>query len=239
VSLAIFDLDNTLIAGDSDYLWGQFLVDNGVVDRDAYEEANAQFYEDYKNGSLDIVEFLEFALRPLAAHDPARLHRWREAFVATKILPILLPAARALIEKHRAMGDIPLIITATNGFVTAPIAAAYGIEHLIATLPEFTDGRYTGRFVGTPCFRDGKVARLEEWLAAQHYDLAGSWFYSDSHNDLPLLSRVAHPVAVDPDDTLALHAREKGWPIISLRGGDCPEEHRARVENRPQPFRIK
>jgi HAD superfamily hydrolase (TIGR01490 family) len=239
VSLAIFDLDNTLIAGDSDYLWGQFLVDSGVVDRAFYEAANARFYEDYKSGYLDIVEFLEFALSPLAAHNPATLYRWREAFVEAKILPILLPAARALIEKHRTMGDIPLIITATNGFVTEPIAKLYGIEHLIATMPEFADGRYTGRFVGTPCFRDGKVARLEEWLAEQHHDLSGSWFYSDSHNDLPLLSRVTHPVAVDPDDTLALHAKEKGWPIITLREGDCPEAHRARIENRPHPFRIK
>jgi HAD superfamily hydrolase (TIGR01490 family) len=239
VSLAIFDLDNTLIAGDSDYLWGQFLVDSGIVDHDAYEEANTRFYEDYRNGCLDIVEFLEFALSPLAAHDPETLYRWRAEFIETKIQPILLPAAQALIDKHRAMGDVPLIITATNGFVTEPIAELYGIEHLIATTPEFVNGRFTGRFEGIPCFRDGKVARLEEWLAEQDRDFAGSWFYSDSHNDLPLLSRVAHPVAVDPDDSLALYAQEKGWPIISLRDGECPEVHRARIENRPQPFRIK
>jgi HAD superfamily hydrolase (TIGR01490 family) len=239
VSLAIFDLDNTLLAGDSDYLWGQFLVENGIVDRIHYEEANARFYEDYKNGSLDIVQFLEFALRPLAENAPDALHRWREAFIEAKILPILLPAARALVEKHRAVGDIPLIITATNRFVTEPIARLYGIEHLIATTPEFKDGRYTGRFLGTPCFRDGKVARLEEWLAEQGCDLAGSWFYSDSHNDLPLLSRVTHPVAVDPDETLASHAEGKGWPIISLRDGDCPAGHLIRVEKRSQPFRIK
>jgi HAD superfamily hydrolase (TIGR01490 family) len=235
VSLAIFDLDNTLIAGDSDYLWGQFLVDQGIVDRDAYENANARFYEEYKSGCLDIVEFLTFALSPLAAHPPERLYRWRETFIDVGIRPILLPAAQALIDKHRAIGDLPLIITATNGFVTTPIAALYGIEHLIATMPEFADGRYTGRFVGTPCFREGKVARLEEWLAKHHFDLAGSWFYSDSHNDLPLLSRVAHPVAVDPDDTLAQHATENGWPVISLREAD----HQARVENCTQAFRIK
>ena len=145
MSLAIFDLDNTLIAGDSDYLWGQFLVDQGIVDRDAYENANARFYEEYKSGCLDIVEFLTFALSPLAAHPPERLYRWRETFIDVGIRPILLPAAQALIDKHRAIGDLPLIITATNGFVTTPIAALYGIEHLIATMPEFADGRYTGR----------------------------------------------------------------------------------------------
>ncbi|BBL74813.1 HAD family hydrolase [Methylomagnum ishizawai] len=218
MSLAIFDLDNTLIAGDSDYLWGQFLVERGIVDAQEYETANARFYEDYKQGCLDIARFLEFALAPLARHEPATLYRWREEFVAAKIGPILLPAARALIEKHRAAGDLPVIVTATNRFVTEPIARLYGIEHLIATTPEFRDGRYTGRFEGTPCFQEGKVARLAEWLAETGRDLAGSWFYSDSHNDLPLLERVEHPVAVDPDPSLARHARERGWPVIGLRG---------------------
>ncbi len=225
MSLAIFDLDNTLIAGDSDYLWGRFLVENGIVDPVHYEEANARFYEDYKNGSLDIARFLEFALAPLSQHEPEKLYRWRENFIETKILPILLPAARELIEKHRRAGDIPIIITATNRFVTEPIARLYGIEYLIATTPEFREGRYTGRFLGIPCFRDGKVARLDEWLAEQALNLAGSWFYSDSHNDLPLLRKVDHAVAVDPDETLARHAREQGWPIISLRGGDSPGAH--------------
>lgn len=218
MSLAIFDLDNTLIAGDSDYLWGQFLGENGIVDPDQYEAANAQFYEDYKAGCLDIVQFLEFALAPLAANDPADLYRWRQAFVESKIHPLLLPKAQALIDQHRRAGDLPLIITATNRFVTEPIAQLYGIEHLIATAPEFSAGRYTGRFVGTPCFREGKVARLDEWLAEQGRSLADSWFYSDSHNDLPLLSKVAHPVAVDPDDALRTHAEARGWPVISLRG---------------------
>ncbi|MGZ8244181.1 histidinol-phosphatase [Methylomagnum sp.] len=230
MSLAIFDLDNTLLAGDSDYLWGQFLVESGIVDRDYYERSNARFYEDYKNGCLDIVQFLEFALGPLAAHDAETLYRWRAAFVETKILPILLPAARALVERHRALGDTLLIITATNRFVTEPIAKLYGIGHLIATAPEFVAGRYTGRFVGTPCFREGKVTRLEEWLAEQGEDLSGGWFYSDSHNDLPLLSRVSHPVAVDPDETLARHAEAQGWPVISLRDGECPADHLARLE---------
>jgi HAD superfamily hydrolase (TIGR01490 family) len=233
VSLAIFDLDNTLLAGDSDYLWGQFLVEHGVVDSTHYEEANTRFYKDYRNGCLDIVQFLEFALTPLARFEADTLYRWREAFITQKILPIVLPAAHSLVETHRQVGNVPVIITATNGFVTEPIAKLYGIEHLIATTPEIKDGRYTGRFVGTPCFRNGKVARLEEWLATQRYDLAGSWFYSDSLNDLPLLSRVTHPVAVDPDDTLARHAKGKGWPIISLRGDGCPSWHLAQVENWP------
>jgi len=218
VSLAIFDLDNTLIAGDSDYLWGQFLVERGIVDAQEYETANARFYEDYKQGCLDIARFLAFALAPLARHEPSALYRWREEFVEAKIGPILLPAARALVEKHRAAGDLPMIVTATNRFVTEPIARLYGIEHLIATTPEFRDGRYTGRFEGTPCFQAGKVARLEEWLAETGRDWAGSWFYSDSHNDLPLLERVEHPVAVDPDPNLARHAQERGWPVIGLRG---------------------
>lgn len=239
MSLAIFDLDNTLIAGDSDYLWGQYLVDNGIVDRIVYEETNARFYEDYKNGTLDIVRFLEFALGPLAEHEPETLYRWRTAFIEEKIRPILLPIARTLIEQHRTVGNVPIIITATNRFVTEPIAELYGIEHLIATAPEFKDGRYTGRFVGTPCFRDGKVTRLDEWLVENDHDPADSWFYSDSHNDLPLLSRVGRPVAVDPDPTLARHAEEKGWPIISLRDGECPDGHLALLDNPAQPFRIK
>ena len=218
MSLAIFDLDNTLLAGDSDYLWGQFLVDQGIVDRDFYEQANARFYQQYREGNLDIAQFLQFALKPLADNEPAALYAWRERFIEEKIKPILLPAAYELIEKHRKAGDILIVITATNQFVTEPIVRFYGIEHLIATLPEFRDGRYTGQFVGAPCFREGKVERLNSWLSANDHSLEDSWFYSDSHNDLPLLSRVANPVAVDPDQTLAGIAQEKGWPIISLRG---------------------
>ena len=178
-------------------------------------------------------------MRPLAENDPNVLFRWRERFVEEKIRPILLSAASALIEQHRISGDTLLIITATNRFVTEPIARLYGIEHLIATTPEFEDGRFTGRYVGTPCFRDGKVARLEEWLVEHSQSLAGSWFYSDSHNDLPLLSRVAHPVAVDPDDALSRYAERKGWPVLSLRNENGSGTHLARVQNRHQPLRIK
>ncbi len=229
MTLAIFDLDNTLIAGDSDYLWGQFLVDRGIVDRDHYEAANARFYEDYKAGKLDIGEFLAFALKPLSEHPTDQLHRWRSAFVHEKIEPILLPAARELIARHRAAGDTLLIVTATNRFVTEPIAVLYGIEHLIATAPEFSDGHYTGRYEGTPCFQAGKVTRLQEWLAGNRHDLRGSWFYSDSHNDLPLLEQVEHPVAVDPDAILEREAESRGWSVISLRDGSCPDHHLTRV----------
>lgn len=217
MSLAIFDLDNTLIAGDSDHLWGEFLVEQGVVDGTVYREANDHFYELYKTGRLDIREFLEFSLAPLAAHPLATLLQWRRQFVERKIKPIMLPAARQLVERHRAANDDVLVITATNEFVTAPIVELYGIENLLATTPELADGSYTGAYVGVPCFREGKVTRLEQWLAKNGKDLIGSWFYSDSHNDIPLLSQVANPVAVDPDETLRTWAHTRKIPVISLR----------------------
>jgi len=217
LALAIFDLDNTLLGGDSDYLWGLFLAEQGIVDGAEYERANARFYADYRAGRLDIYAFLRFALAPLRDNAPEDLLRWRAQFLHEKIAPIILPAARTLIERHRAAADTLLIITATNAFVTAPIAEALGVPHLIATVPEQVDGRYTGGVAGTPAFQEGKVVRLHEWLSASGADLAGSSFYSDSHNDLPLLERVDHPVAVDPDEPLERHARARGWPVISLR----------------------
>lgn len=225
MSLAIFDLDNTLIADDSDYLWGQFLVDQGVVDKDQYEHANAKFYEDYKQGTLDIVEFLSFSLKPLADNLPEQLYQWREQFVRDIITPILLKPAQELIAKHRDRGDTLMVITATNRFVTEPIVNLYGIDHLLATTPEFIEGRYTGRFTGIPCFQHGKVKLLKEWLMTSTETLQDSWFYSDSHNDLPLLELATHPVAVDPDEKLAHFAKEAGWPIISLRKEECPKHH--------------
>lgn len=215
--LAIFDLDNTLLAGDSDYLWGEFLVEKGIVDGEAYRSANERFYEQYRAGKLDIAEFLHFALKPLSQNNPEDLFAWRTQFVEEKIKPITLPSARQVIEKHRAAGDILLVITATNRFVTEPIVKLYGIDHLIATTPEFREGRYTGEFEGIPCFQAGKVIRLDEWIAEHDYGLADSWFYSDSHNDLPLLEKVSNPVAVDPDETLRGIAQARGWPVISLR----------------------
>ena len=217
MSLAVFDLDNTLLGGDSDYLWGQFLVEQGLVDSEHYERENQQFYAAYEAGTLDIDEYQGFMLRPLTGRPLAELQAWRERFMAEKIQPILLPKAVELLNQHRAAGDRLVIITATNRFITAPIAERLGVAHLLATEPELVDGRYTGRTVGIPCFQQGKVQRLNQWLADQGLDLSDSWFYSDSHNDLPLLNRVTRPVAVDPDPTLAAHAREQGWPIISLR----------------------
>ncbi|QKT04416.1 HAD-IB family hydrolase [Ectothiorhodospiraceae bacterium 2226] len=217
MALAIFDLDNTLLAGDSDYLWGRFLVARGLVDGEHYERENQRFYDAYKAGTLDIHEFLRFSLAPLAAHDPAALHGWHAEFMAEHIRPIIAPGTRALLQRHREAGDELLIITATNRFVTEPIARELGITHLLATDPECREGRYTGAVSGTPCFREGKVQRLQAWLAQHGRALDGAWFYSDSHNDLPLLEAVAHPVAVDPDPVLAREARERGWPIISLR----------------------
>ncbi len=218
MSLAIFDLDNTLIANDSDYLWGQFLVDQGIVDKAYYEAANEKFYEDYKQGKLDIVEFLHFSLKPLADNDSAQLYQWREQFIQEIIQPITLPAAKTLIEQHRQQGDTLLIITATNRFVTEPIAKLYGIPNLLATTPEKIDQQYTGKFTGIPCFQAGKVAYLNQWLSSHPEEtLSGSWFYTDSHNDLPLLQKVDNPVAVDPDAILQHYAQEHGWSIISLR----------------------
>lgn len=217
--LALFDLDNTLLGGDSDYLWGRFLVEQGIVDGELYEQQNQYFYDQYKAGTLDIQAFLAFSLRPLAEHPPARLYAWREQFLTRLIDPIVLPDARSLVERHRGQGDTPVIITATNRFVTAPIAERFGITHLIATEVEMDGERYTGRSTGTPCFQHGKVQRLRQWLDEHQVDLDDSWFYSDSHNDLPLLEQVSHPVAVDPDDKLAQQARTRGWPVISLRQG--------------------
>ena len=217
MTLAIFDLDNTLIADDSDYLWGKFLVDQGIVDRLVYDKINAKFYEDYQNGTLDMMAFLRFALVPLAAHPIEQLHNWRQDFINSIIKPLLLDRAKALIEKHRAQGDTLLVITATNSFITAPIVALYGIEHLIATTPEMIDGKYTGNVNGVPCFQEGKVTRLNEWLTLNNEKLEGSYFYSDSHNDLPLLKLVDFPVAVDPDEKLRDFADTQKWEIISLR----------------------
>lgn len=216
MTLAIFDLDNTLLRGDSDHAWGQFLVDKEVVDGATYREANERFYAEYQAGTLDIHKFLEFALRPLARHDRETLDAWHGEFMESRIRAMITPAARALVARHRAQGHTPLIITATNRFVTGPIAREFGIDHLLATEPEECNGRFTGHVAGIPCYREGKVERLREWLAGHGDTLADSWFYSDSHNDLPLLQRVTHPVAVNPDPALRREAESRGWQILSL-----------------------
>lgn len=217
MTLAIFDLDNTLLAGDSDHLWGQYLVDNQLVDGETYQRENERFYTDYREGKLDILEFLAFALKPLSEHSLEELYSWRYDYIEKQIRPIINQAAYDLVDRHRNAGDALLIITATNRFVTEPIAKLFGIDNLLATDPEQNESGYTGKVSGTPCYRQGKVERLEAWLKETGSDLAGSWFYSDSHNDLPLLGKVDNPVAVDPDETLRKTAEDKGWPIISLR----------------------
>ncbi len=217
MKLAIFDLDNTLLNGDSDYLWGQFLVDQGHINPAKFERDNQRFYQDYQDGRLDIEAYLQFALRPLAQNDMETLLTWHAQFMDEYILPIVLPKGRALIENHRRQGDYPLIITATNAFITAPIGRYLGVETTLATQPELIADQYTGKYIGTPTFREGKVKRLYEWLDETGHTLEGAAFYSDSHNDLPLLEHVSRPIAVDPDDKLREIAQARGWDIISLR----------------------
>jgi HAD superfamily hydrolase (TIGR01490 family) len=218
VKLVLFDLDNTLLSGDSDFEWAQFLIGKDVLDREVYEARNLEFFEAYKAGTLDIHEFLDFQLKPLARHSRAQLDEWHTEFMDERILPIISQKARDLVDSHE--DDARAVVTATNSFVTWPIAREFGIEHLIATEPEEVDGEFSGRVHGMPAFREGKVERLREWLdehGIQWDLLEETWFYSDSLNDLPLLSIVSHPVAVDPDETLKEHALEQGWQVISLR----------------------
>ncbi|HYL19135.1 MAG TPA: HAD family hydrolase [Burkholderiales bacterium] len=216
--LALFDLDNTLLAGDSDFEWAQFLIHKGVLDREVYEARNQTFFEQYKAGTLDIHEFLDFQLKPLSRHPRRVLDDWRREFLRNRILPIITRKSRDLVNSHR--DDARAIVTATNSFVTGPIAREFGIDHLIATEPEEANGEFTGRVSGVPSFQEGKVQRVESWLAEHGLgwpSFSETWFYSDSLNDLPLLSKVTHPVAVDPDETLKETALEKDWLIISLR----------------------
>ncbi len=217
MNLAIFDLDNTLLAGDSDYLWGIFLSEQGLVDKIDYQTKNQQFYEQYKNGTLDIYEFQEFSLKPLAANTIQQLDKIHKIYMVEKILPIITSKAKQLIQKHKKQGDYILIITATNRFITEPISTLLEVDALIATDPEMINGQFTGKLSGIPCFQEGKVTRLNNWLQDNDFDLKDSWFYSDSINDLPLLEQVTNPVAVDPDEKLQQLASDRQWPIISLR----------------------
>ena len=217
MALAIFDLDETLISADSDQAWGEFTASRGLVDAAHHRRQSKAFYEDYKRGQLNVDAYFRFACTVLARHEMEALHALREAFFEESIRPLLLPKAQALIEKHRQQGDCLIVVTATIHFITQPIVEHLGIEHLIAPMPEIRNGRYTGEITGTPSFREGKVIRLREWLAEHDQTLEGSYFYSDSRNDVPLLEVVDNPVAVDPDPVLADIARERAWPIISLR----------------------
>lgn len=217
MALAIFDLDNTLLGGDSDYLWGRYLAENNLVDAQQYHDANLAFMHDYEAGRLDINAFLEFVFEPLAKNNMEDLLKWRADYLQQKIIPIILPKGLELIEHHRQRGDTLLIITATNSFLTTPIAKLLNIDNLIGTDPEIRDGRYTGKVQGVPSFQQGKVTRLQQWLTEHQYDLKGSYFYSDSRNDLPLLEQVETPIAVDPDEKLAEIAQQRHWKILSLR----------------------
>jgi HAD superfamily hydrolase (TIGR01490 family) len=219
-NLALFDLDNTLLAGDSDYNWSLFLIKQGLLDEKTHHERNEQFYLDYKNGNLDIYKFLAFQLKPLSEHSMADLNALHAKYMDTVIRPMMTQKAQDLVNQHKAQGDLCLVITATNSFVTKPIAQAYGIAHLIGTDPEMVNGAYTGGVAGVPSFQEGKVTRLKLWLAERGQVLADferSYFYSDSHNDLPLMKLVTHPVAVDADAKLTDYAQQHGWPHISLR----------------------
>ena len=220
--LVLFDLDNTLLSGDSDFEWAQFLISRGILDRELQEAKNLEFYQQYQAGTLDIHAFLDFQLRPLARHTRSELDAWHAEFMVTRIRPVIGAAARALVSRHNDTGALTAIVTATNSFVTGPIAREFGIPHLVATVPEQNagTGRYTGKPQGVPAFREGKIVRVEAWLESLGLwwgSFAHSYFYSDSHNDLPLMSLVSNPIAVDPDQKLRDHALEKGWPVISLR----------------------
>jgi HAD superfamily hydrolase (TIGR01490 family) len=217
MSLALFDLDNTILADDSDFLWGCFLVEKGLVDKDKYDAANKRFYEEYKQGVLDIFEFLAFSLQPLTMYPREQLNELHKEFMQAHIVSKMTAKGQQKIKQHRDQGDITVIITATNSFVTGPIATAFEVDDLIATEPEIIDGKFTGKVAGTPCFQGGKVTRLNEWLENTSHDLEGSTFYSDSHNDIPLLELVTHPVAIDPDDELKALAEQRAWKIDSFR----------------------
>jgi HAD superfamily hydrolase (TIGR01490 family) len=220
VELVLFDLDNTLLSGDSDYEWAQFLIERGVLDRATYEAQNDEFFRQYTAGTLDIHEFLDFQLAPLARYPRANLDAWRREFMDVKIRPMIGARARALVTERLREDALVAIVTATNSFVTAPIARELGVANLIATEPATEDGAFTGKVSGIPSFREGKVVRVGQWLAERGMPLesfSASWFYSDSHNDLALLERVTRPVAVDPDEELRRVAEARGWPVISLR----------------------
>ena len=220
MNLALFDLDNTILAGDSDYNWSRFLIKEGYLDPAIHAEKNEKFYADYKEGNLDIFAFVEFQFKPLARNPRNVLDQLLHKYIVEIIKPMITDKAYALVKKHQDDGDLLIVITATNSFITKPIAQIFGIQNLIGTDPEEKDGEFTGKVSGTPSFKEGKVTRLEEWLKNKKLSLSDfekSYFYSDSHNDLPLLKKVTHPVVVDSDDILKEYAKSQGWPQISLR----------------------
>ena len=216
--LAIYDLDNTLIGGDSDYLWGEFLCDEGIIsDQESFQKMNDYFYHQYETGELNIFAWAEFSFKVLTDHSLDELNKLRKDFVDTKIKPILLEKAQSCINNHKEKGDTVLVITASNTFITKPIIEMYGIDHLLATEPEFISGRFTGKVSGIPCFQSGKIDNLMPWLEKNKESLIGSYFYSDSHNDLPLLELVDNPIAVNSDKILSSEAHKNGWPVLDWR----------------------
>lgn len=217
MALALFDLDKTLLDGDSDFEWGQFLVAKKLVDEKEYAEANTYFYEEYQRGSLDIVEYSAFSFKPLSIRSRDELNELHKEFMQTIVLPMIRSKSQTTINQHHKQGDTSIIITATNSFITQPIADYFGIQHLIATEPKIVEGNYTTEIEGTPCFQEGKVKRLNDWMAQNNENLSGSYFYSDSINDLPLLEVVDKPIVVEPDERLAQEAKQRDWPIISLK----------------------
>lgn len=223
MDLVLFDLDNTLLNGDSDYEWARFLIEQGVLDGPVYEAQNNAFFDMYKQGTLDIHAFLAFQLKPLSEYSRSQLDSWHRQFMQTRILPIMGQPARSLVRRHLDEGSLCAIVTATNAFITGPIARSFGIPHLVATELEEIDGKFTGRPRGTPCFREGKLECVDQWLASLGHawdEFPATTFYSDSLNDIPLLERVSRPVAVDPDERLRTLAGQRGWPVISLRAGE-------------------
>ena len=218
MTVAIFDLDNTLIGGDSDYLWGEFLCDEGIItDRESFQKMNDYFYHQYEIGELDIYAWAEFSFKVLTEFSFDELSDLRQKFVYTKIKPIFLEKAQSCINGHKENGHQVLVITASNTFITKPVVEMYGIRHLLATEPEFKSGRFTGKVSGIPCFQSGKIDNLMPWLEKNNESLIGSYFYSDSHNDLPLLELVDNPIAVNSDEILTSTAQENGWQVLDWR----------------------
>ena len=217
--IALFDLDYTLLGGDATYEWIHFLVRKGAIDG-THIALLDQYYEDYGKGTLDIVAFLHFDFGALSSHPRARMEAWRKDYLAQQIEPIILPKARELIASHEARGHVTAIVTAANSFLTAPIAQMIGVQHLLASDPEITEGEYTGRIAGIPCFHEGKIQKLEAWLEGRGEalsDFPESYFYGDSQSDVPLMEKVTNPVVVGPDEVLGRIAQARNWPVISLR----------------------
>lgn len=218
MDLALFDLDNTLLNGDSDYEWGRYMCELGAVNREHYEETNRKFYRDYCAGTFDIDAYLRFALKPLADHGMEQLLAWRRSFIDRKVRPMITPAAQQLVESHREKGDLLVVISSTNRFLVEPIAALFATEHVIATEIELKDGAFSGHAAGIPCYGEGKLRRLRQWLKERRPDYRHSWFYSDSINDLPTLKWADQPVVVNGDEQLLKQAARRKWRTISLSG---------------------